>query len=473
MFRLHIISFCLFLLSCCLSSCRKFLEVGAPVDKVTSNFVYQSNISAAAVLTGIYFDLQRAYPGFSHGPNGISIICGLSADELSTHPLSPYSLIYENSSENNLWTPLYSFIYRANAALEGISASNSLSEPVKNQLIGEAKFIRAFCYFYLVNLYGDVPLLITSDYRTNSSSGRMSRADVYKQIILDLESGNELMDNNYLSADASSISEERIRPNRWVAKALLARVYLYTKDWIKAEMAASELIDNRSAFDTTSLSDVFLSNSKEAIWQLQIVGEWGYKHSLDAQIFVPIYLQSDGFIYNLWINDSLEKSFEAGDKRKSEWTIAGRDTIQNKDYYFPYKYKHIMFEDPPTEYVMVFRLAEQYLIRAEARIEQGKVTEGKADINLIRKRAGLIAVDASSTDELLRIILQERRVELFSEWGHRWLDLKRTGEVDSVMEKVCPSKNAIWYSYKQLFAIPIFDLEHNINLKQNDGYPSK
>ncbi|WP_431217938.1 RagB/SusD family nutrient uptake outer membrane protein [Puia sp. P3] len=129
--------------------------------------------------------------------------------------------------------------------------------------------------------------------------------------------------------------------------------------------------------------------------------------------------------------------------------------------------------DPVTEYLMVFRLGEQYLIRAEARIQLGK-SEGASDLNAIRVRAGL-DVYAGSTDKasLLNAIQHERQVELFTELGHRWFDMKRTGNLDAIMGapgNACSAKGGAWQSYKQLFPMPFADITQDQNLKQNTGY---
>src|SRR5690606_28078371 len=120
---------------------------------------------------------------------------------------------------------------------------------------------------------------------------------------------------------------------------------------------------------------------------------------------------------------------------KANWI--GNVTSQSETYYFPYKYKISSGQDPWNEYPMVLRLAEQYLIRAEARAHQNKLPEAIADLDAIRERAGLLSIanikPGIGQAELLDAILQERRVELFAEWGHRWFDLKRTAQADAIL----------------------------------------
>jgi hypothetical protein len=116
----------------------------------------------------------------------------------------------------------------------------------------------------------------------------------------------------------------------------------------------------------------------------------------------------------------------------------------------------------------VLRLAEQYLIRAEARANQNNIAGAVDDINVIRTRAGLPAVSQGvSKDQCLLAIEQERRIELFTEWGHRWFDLKRTNRADAVLSTL---KSPNWQSADRLYPIPQSELETDVHLNQNPGY---
>jgi starch-binding outer membrane protein, SusD/RagB family len=119
-------------------------------------------------------------------------------------------------------------------------------------------------------------------------------------------------------------------------------------------------------------------------------------------------------------------------------------------------------------------LSELYLARAEARAYQNNLAGAISDLDVVRKRAGVpllhIIQPSISREDLLTAIMNERRVELFIEWGHRWLDLKRLGTVNEVMSVATPLKGGIWNSFKQLFPLPLTDLQNNRQLIQNDGY---
>src|SRR5438552_17436425 len=113
---------------------------------------------------------------------------------------------------------------------------------------------------------------------------------------------------------------------------------------------------------------------------------------------------------------------------------------------------------------MYLRLAEQYLIRAEARTQENNISSAQTDLNVIRSRAGLGPVTASDKASLLAAILHERQVELFTEWGHRWFDIKRTGTVDATMTVVTSQKGGTWNTNQQWYPIPQSELQNDVNL---------
>ncbi|QHS61046.1 RagB/SusD family nutrient uptake outer membrane protein [Chitinophaga agri] len=454
-------------------SCDKFLDVGDPQDKIVARYVYRSNTSAAAAMTGVYYDLVQK-TSFSQGVSGVSISCGAAADELTVYPTSGLMNFYTNyidiGSGGGFWASLYKFIYKVNAIIDGVTRSTTLSDNVKRHLLGEAKFVRAFCYFYLVNLYGDVPLLITADYRENQSSPRVSVAQVYKQILSDLNEAKLLLSEEYLDANVISTTYERLRPNKWAAAALLARVYLYIGDWENAINESNDVINNKELYDTVPLSDVFLKNSKESIWQLQPMynnPDATYYGTFDARVFV---LERDPNEREnpAWISDFLINAFESGDNRLNTWVR--RYSSATQVYNYPFKYRQNKLEGDKSEYLSVIRLSELYLIRSEAKAVLGLLEDAKSDLNIIRRRAGLQPILVNNADLILDRILHERQVELFAEWGHRWMDLKRNKLVDGVMMKVSPKKGSEWSSYRALFPIPERDLRLNPSLKQNQGY---
>jgi starch-binding outer membrane protein, SusD/RagB family len=162
---------------------------------------------------------------------------------------------------------------------------------------------------------------------------------------------------------------------------------------------------------------------------------------------------------------SLLSSFEPNDKRKLSWT---KTNINNgNSYTFPYKYKQ-RSSATISEYNVVCRLAELYLIRAEARALLNDFNGALEDINLIRERAGLDPlISIANQQDLLAAIEKENRSEYFCEWGHRWLDLKRWGQADSILGL---EKGTNWQPTDALYPIPFNELTYNVMLTQNPGY---
>jgi len=477
----HISFICLLIIF--ISSCKKIVEVEAPYTSTSAGNVFKEDNNAIAVVTAIF--AQASSSAVFSGSRSINLFAGLSSDELTLNSgvtQSNYVAYYINDlvanqissfgSEN--WQELYNYIYQCNAAIEGLQVSTTLTAAVKQQLLGEAKFLRAFFYFYLVNLYGDVPLALTTDYKVNALLSRTFVSDVYRQIILDLNEAKDLLSADYLDGRlvkySSNLLGERVRPTKWASLALLSRVYLYAGNWAGADSSASVLISNTSIYDTVSLNNVFLKNSKEAIWQLQPVNSG--RNTEDATTFI---LTTSGPTSNtdrpVYLSDTLLKSFEVGDQRKTQWVNNVVATGTGINYYYPFKYKNN--GSTVTEYLMALRLGEQYLVRAEARVHLGNISGAKNDLNVIRARARLNPTTANDQTSLLSAILHERQVELFTEWANRWFDLKRTQNVDAIMTVITPKKsNGLiqWRSYQQLYPILFSDLAKNHNLIQNSGY---
>ena len=304
-------------------------------------------------------------------------------------------------------------------------------------------------------------------------SQRQSQDKVYSQIILDLKESTELLKENYVSGPDLSVTTERTRVNKSTAQALLARAYLYSGDYQNAEALATKVIDQKALYDTVGLSEVFLKNSKEAIFQLakptpnyeNVNTHEGKGYILRARPTISGIQESSSITPRFYLG------FEIGDKRKNVW-IGTYEVSSTEHYYFPYKYK-VKLSSNLTEYSTVIRLAEIYLIRSEARLYNGNSDGAISDLNVIRKRASLTDIRSKITinlESVLAAILQERRSELFTEWGHRWFDLKRTNKIDGVMQEVSKDKNSTWNVNAKLWPIPIYEIEANPSLKQNPGY---
>lgn len=455
--------------------CTRLVDVPTPSTSINAGNIYEDDATAIAAVTAIYAKMSagtlRSSPFTS-----LSLYCGLSADEYNLYSgVTDQTLLeyYMNalsssySTSYDVWANLYPIIYLANLSMEGINGSTKLNAKVKQQLMGECHFVRAYCYFFLVNLYGDVPLVLGTDYKLNSQMSRMTSTVVWDQIKTDLIEAKKLLRPAYLDSKLLETATERVRPCQATASALLSRLYLYNKDYTNAEIEATSIIQQTNLYQIeTDISKTFLKGNHETIWQLQPVAiGW---NTPEARLFIlPSSGPSNSF--PIYLSDNLLNSFEAGDIRKDVWI--GRTSVGFNTYYYSHKYKSATLNDPVTEYTTPLRLSEQFLIRAEARVENGKIIEGVTDLDVIRGKSGLQGYKGQNDKEhLLAAILQERRVELFSEYGNRWLDLKRTGNVNSVMTEATGEKGGSWKKEWQFYPIRSSELLKSPNIRQNPGY---
>ncbi|MGN6177608.1 MAG: RagB/SusD family nutrient uptake outer membrane protein [Mucilaginibacter sp.] len=449
-----------------LTACKKLVETPEPTNTITATETFSNTSTATSALVAIYGDMTNQAPGYADGAT--TFYCGASADELLLYQAAGEDAqIQDNKllSSTNIftgafWNEMYFDIYMANGIINGLQASNTVSASAKQPLIAEAKFLRAFDYFYLVNLYGGVPLVTTTDYNQTALLPRATTTQIYQLITADLEAAIA-----GLPIDYSASNGQRVRANKWAATALLARVDLYLGNWADAAKEASAVISNTGTYSLVSnLNNVFLANSTEAILQLIPTGTTSYAVP-EAYINVP-YPPNTGNP-NYYLTDQLLKAFEPGDQRRAAWVDS---TNYSGVYYYPYKYKvQIASQNSIPEYYMVLRLAEQYLIRAEAEANNNDSNDAIADLNAIRHRAGLPNYPGSSDkNAVLNAIYHERQIELFAEWGHRWFDLKRTGQANSVLSAI--SYKQPWHSTQLLYPIPYPETITDPNLTQNPGY---
>jgi len=438
------------------TGCKKLVQVDPPDNQLVEGTVFSNDSLAQSAVNGIYIKIMSNSRYFLNG--GTSLYPGLSADEVVRTSTSPSEDQFSSNTLTagnqpvyvNLWKAAYSYIYQCNICIAGLEKSTGVSDEVKNRLTGEVQFVRALCYFYMVNLYGKVPLVLSTNADVNAVLPRSDIDNVYAQIIVDLQSAIVLLTNDRANTT----------PSQLAARALLARVYLYKQYWDLAETNASAVINAGKYQLQSDLNTVFKSNSAETIFQWVPVTP--NANAPEGNIFIPPSAAARP-VYK--ICTVLMNAFEAGDLRKISWikTVP----LGGQTYSYPYKYK-VYNSSSPTEYNIVLRLAEQYLIRAEARANQNNIAGAVADINVIRTRAGLPALSPGlSKDQCLLAIEQERRIELFTEWGHRWFDLKRTNRVDTVLSAV---KGLNWQPADQFYPIPQSELETDVHLDQNPGY---
>ena len=187
-YRIYYLIFTLLMIT----SCKKLITVDAPSDEIPAGSVFSNDALADAAVADLYYSLSGYFDS-----NLLPVINGMTADELNT--FNGTHLRYVNNAILptdalllSSWRELYKVIYGENAVLEGLATSNGLSFEKAQQLKGEAEFVRAFCYYCLVNCWGDVPLIVTTDVNQTALAPRTGIDSVYNQIIADLNYASQL-----------------------------------------------------------------------------------------------------------------------------------------------------------------------------------------------------------------------------------------------------------------------------------------
>jgi len=449
------------------TSCDKILEVDDPIDSISSEAVFGTSQGIAALRNGFY---TNHFFNNSLYLYSLDLFTCLMSDNLvatSTYYKTYYENSYTTSSFTSYWNNTYNGIYLLNDFITKTSQTSADSAAIVKQYRGEACWFRAHDYFLLVNLFGGVPIVLSAaaeDIETNSLMPRNTEEEVYEQIFEDLKMARELMAN-------STEANTRITPE--AATALLARCYLYDEQWQDAVNEASKLIPvadggQGTKFHLEAVDDVFKSWSEETILQIDQEGYSsgrfkGYCYS--GAMFTAWGATTKYF----FLSPNLVADLQADSTDLRQHWMAHYDPQTHYDIYYPYKYKNGATPDLSTDYEnqIMMRLAEQYLIRAEANAHLGNLKAARDDINCIRHRAGQADFTGTTQDEILAEIELQREKEFFCEQGHRWMDLNRTGRAD-YFYTTCGYKD--WESYKRYLPIPESECLANPNLTQNPGW---
>jgi len=437
-----------------LLACEGVLEP-QPVDRITDDQVLTDGGSAQVVVSGIYRGLANmATP---------KVIAGdMMADHLQENgtftqyiEIGNYDLSASNGTASALWGVIYSTAYRVNFLLEGLPEVTGLIDTDRARLEAEARFIRAYGYFLGAYTFGDIPIVTTTSISDNRNVGTVPVNEVLdfveEELLFTIDKLPTIPSNaGFLSNGA--------------AKAALARFYLYREDWESAERYATEVIDGVNTDDYT------LEGNFEAV-----TDDFSSESILEI-----VYSANDnpGTSTNFGINNLLvgRREIIPRDQIISALRSIGGDREQMLEF----DADNLSGSDNgwtvtrygPFTNIPLFRLAEMYLIRSEARTQQGRITGtngGLQDLIIVRQRSASAdnLQSISGQSQLLQAIQQERQVELAFE-GHRWYDLKRTGSASSVMNSVSPN----WSDTDLLWPIPLREIQNNPALAnaQNPGY---
>ncbi|MFH1121613.1 MAG: RagB/SusD family nutrient uptake outer membrane protein [Bacteroidota bacterium] len=430
------------------SSCSKVLDV-EPTDSISSETAIKDKVGIERAIIGSYTSLQAA--GL-YGRNRV-IIGDLAADNLTwTGTTFEYLQIENNeiSADNGIlegvWIAAYDGLNRVNNILYKLPEIADLTAAERDRFEGEALFMRALFHFELLMFYGGVPVKVmpTLDI-ANVDQARNSAGEVFEQVIADLLSAETRLPDVMPAG----------RANTYSASAMLARVYLTlfhtsgNHEYADLAIQKADRVIGEGGFSlVSSYSKLFEGSNKEIIFE--IVFDAQNKNRL-AEYFFPRSLNGR---YEIAPSPELIQSFEPADTLRLAATVA----IDSLNKVYCNKYRELA---EGSDAVIVLRLAEMYLIRAEAMAHSnGDIPSIQQNINEVRLRAGLDSTNAATYDELKLAIENERRHEFAFE-GHRWFDLVRTRRAAGLL--------GIEEKYT-LFPIPLSEMQTNKLMKQNNGY---
>jgi hypothetical protein len=421
-------------------SCKKFLDV-SPDDAVLDEQTITDKASAENAVRGAY----RSLTAVGYYGNSFQSDILMSGDVLTYTQSGSGQLQFQfhtvtadNNDVDAIWSAIYNSINLANHVITKLPtvSDNSLTQAYRNQLLGEAYFIRALSYFDLARTWGGVQIFLSPTVTVKDKLGvpRSSVGLVYAQVLSDLNQAESLL-------PATTV---RDRATIKTVQALRARFYLYQNQWSLAETDASSLIADSVNYKLVKPYNTFFTktNTTESIFELS------YSTAIPNPMYT-VFKSGGNYIANDSIKALLTNSQLGGTRNTLLNTTGAKPLI----ILYP--------QTSGTDPAYLIRIAEMWLIRAEARAQQNDLSGALSDLNAIRKRAGLGNSTAASQAEILLAIENERRAEFAFE-PHRWFDLVRTGRAGSVLGATNPDKH--------ILPIPTPELNVDPYLIQNPGY---
>ncbi len=436
-------------------ACEDLLEP-EPVDTLTNDIVLNEPKDVPNVEIGLYNAFRVIAPA--------TVIAGDFTADMLVHngtfsqyrELGTKQISSANASAATLWGAIYNTVYIANFILERLPDVPGVPSAQRDGVLATAHFLRGYAYFIGAYSFGGIPIVTSTSIEANQDIPRASREQVLALVLEDY------------TAALGQLPLEPQNPGfagEYAVRAALARYFLYAGDWENAEAYATDVIESQLYLLEPEFEDVVLEDfTNEAILEV------GYSIADDPGTSSSIGL-NNLFVGRREIIPSNEAvlalaSPESGDRFSS--IAFNSDALGGNDNGWSVAKYGTADED--NNNVVVFRLAEMYLIRSEARANLNNVTganSAQTDLNALRARANAPAVGDVSKAQMLLLIEEERRYELAYE-GHRWYDLVRTGRASVIM----PSFSSNWREAYELWPIPQREIQTNPALagNQNPGY---
>jgi hypothetical protein len=476
-----------------LGSCKESFLNLTPNTQVSTETFYQSASEFRTAVNAAYSALQAdgLYANaFSHLAEVPSDNVGILQAGNAQSDFDVFVVTPANASLLAVYGASYTGIQRCNVVLNRIEPVALAPVALKNQFIGEARFLRALHYFNLVRFFGDVPLVLseTKNIQENYTYGRAPLAQVYEQIIADLTDAEAKLPLAYTGSDLG-------RATQGAAKTLLAKVYLTRKAYPQAVAKLKEVIDlANGATRVYDLAPRYADNfdpaksnnagHRESIFEVQFktggLGEGSPYGNTTPPFGAPASITGvgNGNGTFMWPTNDIKQAYRANDLRKS----ANLDSVRITGTFQTYckKYLHSTYGTVPFNSFdsdlnfPLMRFADVLLMYAEALNEASNGPNAVAyeALNRVRRR-GFGVTNASvdypaglSKEAFFLAVEQERRLELAFE-GHRWFDLVRTDRAIPVMT----SKGSSIKPHQVLFPVPQAEIDINPSkMTQNPGY---
>jgi starch-binding outer membrane protein, SusD/RagB family len=475
----------LFLASACSD---EFLEK-KPLGQLTSDNFFETEEHAVWATNAVY-NMLRNWEVHVFSYIGMTDIVSDDADKGSTPndgnfllEIDDFTFDAGNIAVSTVWSGYYRGIYRANLAILNIPEID-MNANLRNRLVGENKFLRAYFYFNLVRWFGGVPLISEPLNPDEYKQPKASAAQVYAQIEQDLLDAIQALPLRYPAADVGRIT-------KGAAEGLLAKVYLTIGDFPRAETHALNVINSGEYGLYSNYEELFQpqgENSQESVFEVQAARfETGGGGSQYNEVQGVRGIPNLGWGFNR-PSDNLVASYEPGDPRRDATILYvgevlpdGSDIVHDNPEIVNERYNQKAWAPRHPDgnnadgsgNIRILRYADILLIAAEALNETGKSADALTYLNMVRERARggnpniLPNVTVTDRDQLRLRIWQERRSELAME-QHRWFDLLRQGRAAQVMQAL--GKNFIEQRH-ELFPIPQTEIDLSGGLIiQNQGY---
>ena len=475
-------------------SCSSDFLDRKPKGQLTYDTFFETSDHALWATNAIY-QQYRSWEMCAFPWIGITDIISDDADKGSTPTDALYVLELDeftfnstNSAFAGAWQGHYHAIFRANLAIDNIPGI-TMDTTLRNRLIGEAKFLRAYAYFRLVQWFGDVPLItrpLNADEYYNQA--RTPAAEVYDFIEKDLVDAINVLPekSEYPSADLGRVT-------KGAARGMLAKLYMVKHEFQKAADQCESIITSAEYSLLPRYGDNFLpagEHGAESIFEISAVAEQASVVGPGATPFNMIQgvrgVPNLGWGFNR-PSDDLVAAYEAGDPRRQATIIYvgevlpdGSTIVQDNPEVLNERYNqkawvpaHAGLQDNGPGNIRILRYADILLLAAEAQNELNNPMKALDYLNMVRARArgsnNFILPNVTTMDqsELREKIYHERRIELAME-QNRWFDLARWGRIASVMSLVQPNFVA---PKNTLLPIPQAEIDLTAHtLGQNDGY---